>query len=234
MQKLLLATALAGGIAALSAIRPSAAAETVILAPPPMIDAPLAKAPGSETAVLSGGCFWGMQVVFQHVKGVQKAVSGYTGGAADTAHYGNVSTGTTGQAESLKITFDPSMISYGQLLRIYVSVATNPTELNYQGPDHGTQYRGEIWAENPQQRRIAQAYIRQLTADHAFAAPIVTRIDAARPFYPAEGYHQNFATLHPDNRYIELYDAPKVNALARLFPGLYVSHAAIVAVGSAG
>lgn len=197
------------------------AAESQVTAPAPIVDEPLAKLPGSETAILSGGCFWGMQVVFQHVKGVRQVISGYTGGAAGTAHYEDVGTGTTGHAESIRIVFDPHVISYGALLRIYFSVATDPTELDYQGPDQGRQYRGEIWTVNDSQRRIAQAYLRQLTADHTFAAPIVTRIESARPFYQAEPYHQNFATLHPDNPYIATFDAPKVTALARRFPDLY-------------
>ncbi len=221
IRNLLLTTAILGGVALFLPAAPALAAETTALAPAPVVDAALASAPGAETAILSGGCFWGMQLVFQHVKGVRSVVSGYTGGAADTAHYDDVSTGSTGQAESIKLIFDPSVISYGQLLRIYVSVAANPTELNYQGPDEGTQYRGEIWVETPQQRKIAEGYLKQLTADHVFAAPIMTRVDAAKPFYPAEGYHQNYATLHPDSPYIAMYDAPKLAALARLFPTLY-------------
>lgn len=208
-----------GGLAGVA--RAVHAAESQVTAPAPIVDEPLAKLPGSETAILSGGCFWGMQVVFQHVKGVRQVISGYTGGAAGTAHYEDVGTGTTGHAESIRIVFDPHVISYGALLRIYFSVATDPTELDYQGPDQGSQYRGEIWTVNAAQRRIAAAYLRQLTADHTFPAPIVTRIAAARPFYPAETYHQNFATLHPNNPYIAAVDAPKVTALARRFPGLY-------------
>lgn len=204
------------------------AAESQAAAPTSMMDEPLAKLPGSETAILSGGCFWGMQVVFQHVKGVRQVISGYTGGAASTAHYEDVGTGTTGHAESIRIVFDPHVISYGALLRIYFSVATDPTELDYQGPDQGPQYRGEIWTVNSTQRRIAEAYLRQLSADHTFSAPIVTRIESARPFYQAEPYHQNFATLHPDNPYIAAFDAPKVTALAQRFPGLYVARPTLV------
>jgi peptide-methionine (S)-S-oxide reductase len=230
MRKILLTTALIGTLAVFSQNR--AAADSVVLVPAPAVDEPLAKAPGTETAILSGGCFWGMQVVFQHVKGVREAISGYTGGAASTADYEDVSTGTTGHAESLKIVFDPSVVSYGTLLRVYFSVAADPTELNYQYPDHGSQYRGEIWAENSEQRRISDAYIRQLTADHTFPAPIVTRVDSVMPFYPAENYHQNYATLNPDSLYISLYDAPKVTALARLFPTLYAAQPVLVRVGS--
>lgn len=216
-----IATLLIGGVLAGVARHAVHAAESQVTAPAPIMDEPLAKRPGSETAILSGGCFWGMQVVFQHVKGVRQVTSGYTGGAAGTAHYEDVGTGTTGHAESIRIVFDPHVISYGALLRIYFSVATDPTELDYQGPDQGSQYRGEIWTVNAAQTRIAAAYVRQLTADHTFPAPIVTRIAAARPFYPAEAYHQNFATLHPDNPYIAAVDAPKVTALARRFPALY-------------
>jgi peptide-methionine (S)-S-oxide reductase len=205
----------------------------VVLAPPPALDAPLAKAHATETAILSGGCFWGMQDVFQHVKGVAEALSGYTGGAADTAHCDEVSTGATWHAESLKIVFDPSVISYGTLLRVFFSVAVNP-ELNYQGPDHGSQYRSEIWAETPDRHRIAEAYIRQLTADHTFPAPIETSVANAMAFYPAEAYHQNCATLHPDGRYIAYIDAPKVVALQRLFPALHRSDLVLVRVAANG
>jgi peptide-methionine (S)-S-oxide reductase len=209
------------GVGAVYTLHRAPAAELVVLAPKPVVDMPLAAASGTETAILSGGCFWGMQDVFQHVKGVKDAVDGYTGGSAATADYPDVSTGTTGQAESLRITFDPSVISYGTLLRIFVSVAADPTQLNYQGPDSGTQYRSEIWVENAEQRKIAMSYIAQLTAAHTFPAPIVVRVDNARPFYLAETYHQNFATLNPDNPYIATIDAPKVTALATLFPTLF-------------
>ena len=204
------------------------AADLQLPVPPPVVDEPLARRSGSETAILSGGCFWGMQLVFQHVKGVRAVLAGYTGGAAQTAHYGDVSTGTTGHAESIEITFDPHVVSYGTLLRIYFSVATDPTELDYQGPDEGSQYRGEIWPMNGTQRHIAAAYLEQLAAAHAFRAPIVTRIDEARPFYPAESYHQNFATLHPYYPYIVMFDAPKAAALARMFPRLYLARATLV------
>lgn len=232
MRNFVIMTALVGAVAAFLPRLASSAAATTVLTPAPVIDAPRATAPASETAILSGGCFWGMQLVFQHVKGVRGAVSGYTGGAADSAHYDDVSTGTTGQAESLKITFDPHVISYGQILRIYLSVAADPTELNYQGPDHGTQYRSVIWAENPQQRRIATAYLKQLAAAHTFTAPIVTAIHSAMPFYDAERYHQNYATLHPDSPYIATFDAPKLRALARLFPTLYTRQPRLVRVSA--
>jgi peptide-methionine (S)-S-oxide reductase len=175
----------------------------------------------SETAVLSGGCFWGLQGVYEHVKGVTKVYAGYSGGAAATASYEVVSTGATGHAESVQITFDPSKISYGQILQIYFSVATDPTELNYQGPDSGTQYRGEIWYATPQQQKIATAYIAQLAAAHVFPQPIVTRVDPLKGFYNAEGYHQDFLVLHPDYPYIAINDIPKVQNLQTLFPQLY-------------
>jgi peptide-methionine (S)-S-oxide reductase len=175
----------------------------------------------SETAVLSGGCFWGLQGVYEHVKGVTKVYAGYSGGMASTASYEIVSTGETGHAESVQVTFDPRVISYGQILQIYFSVATDPTELNFQGPDSGTQYRGEIWFSSAAQQKIADAYISQLTAAHVFSQPIVTRVDPLQAFYPAEGYHQDFLVRHPDYPYIAENDIPKVEALQRLFPSLY-------------
>lgn len=233
MRKELITTAVLGVAAVIGsgAACSAYAAEQAVRVPPPRIDEPLAKTPGTETAVLSGGCFWGVQVVFQHVRGVKSAVSGYTGGSAADAHYMLVSTGTTGQAETVKVTFDPSKITYGTILRIYFSVATNPTELDFQGPDHGSQYRGEIWTENREQKRIATAYIAELSAEHVFPAPIVTRVDPARGFYRAEGYHQNFATIHPDNLYIVINDAPKVQSLERLFPKRYHAQPVLVPAG---
>lgn len=175
----------------------------------------------SETATLSGGCFWGMQGVYEHVKGVTHVVAGYTGGSADTAQYEVVSTGVTGHAESIQITFNPQIVSYAALLRIYFSVAADPTELNYQGPDSGTQYRSEIWAASAAQRTIATGYIAQLTQAKVFPAPIVVRVDAARPFYPAESYHQDFLVRHPDYPYIAINDIPKVQNLEAVFPQHY-------------
>jgi peptide-methionine (S)-S-oxide reductase len=180
-----------------------------------------ADAAPSETATLSGGCFWGLQGVYEHVKGVIKVYAGYTGGAAETAIYEVVSTGATGHAESVQITFNPHVISYGQILQIYFSVATDPTELNYQGPDTGTQYRGEIWYASPVQKQIASDYVAQLTAAHAFASPIVTRIDPAKGFYKAEDYHQDFLVRNPDYPYIVMNDLPKVQNLQQFFPALY-------------
>ena len=216
-----LATLAVAGSLILGVSRQAAgAAQWQLLAPPPALDSSVPGHSREQTAILSGGCFWGMQLVFQHVRGVRAVLSGYTGGARDTAHYEQVATGTTGHAESVEIRFDPRVITYGTLLRVYFSVATNPTELDYQGPDQGSQYRGMIWTNNAEQRRIAHAYLRQLRSARVFSAPIVTRIEPAMPFYPAESYHQNFATRHPYNLYIMTYDAPKLAALRRLFPAL--------------
>ena len=196
-------------------------AETPVMVPPPAMDAP-APAAGLETAVLAGGCFWGVQAIYQHVKGVTNAVSGYAGGAQKDAEYETVSTGTTGHAESIKVTFDPKQISYGTILQIYFSVAHNPTELNYQGPDHGTQYRSEIFPQSDAQRAAAKAYIAQLNKAHAFDGPVVTKVDATTAaFFPAENYHQDYATLHPSQPYIMFNDAPKVVNLKKMFPDLW-------------
>lgn len=194
--------------------------ERAVSIPAPLQDEP-ANGVHSETAVVSGGCFWGVQGVFQHVRGVTQVASGYTGGAADTAQYERVSDGDTGHAESVRITFDPTVISYGKILQVFFSVAHDPTELDYQGPDHGTQYRSAIFPMNPQQRNVAQAYIAQLQGAHVFSSPIVTRIETFKGFYNAEDYHQNFLALHPDYPYIAINDMPKVNALKNLFPALY-------------
>ena len=189
--------------------------------PPPKVDTPLAAHSGDAIAVLAGGCFWGMQWVFEHVPGVTNVTSGYAGGSANTATYEQVSEGDTGQAETVQIHYDPSKVSYGQLLRVYFSVATNPTELDRQGPDTGTQYRGVIFYTNPEQQKIAREYIAQLIAAHAFAAPIVTEVVPFRAFYRAEDYHQDYARLNPDALYIAINDAPKVVALQRELPKLY-------------
>jgi peptide methionine sulfoxide reductase msrA/msrB len=174
-----------------------------------------------QIAVFSGGCFWGIQAVFQHVKGVTNAVSGYAGGDAATAHYDRVSNGNTGHAESVRVTFDPSQVSYEQLLEVFFTVAHDPTQLNYQGPDHGPQYRSAIWYTTEQQKAAAQSYIAQLTKIHAWSRPIVTQVSPLGAFYPAEGYHQDYATLHPNQPYIVYNDAPKVAALKRQLPALY-------------
>ncbi len=188
--------------------------------PAPVVDAQLASS-GTQTAVFSGGCFWGVQAVFQHVKGVISATSGYTGGAAATAHYDIVSTGETGHAESVEVKYDPSKITYGKLLQVFFSVAHDPTELNRQGPDDGTQYRSMISYTTEEQKKIAQAYIAQLDQAKVFRSPIVTQVVPFKTFYEAEGYHQNYATLHPNNPYIAINDAPKVEHLKQQLPDLY-------------
>ena len=189
--------------------------------PKPAVDAPLASAKSTETAVVSGGCFWGIQAVFQHLKGVVSSTSGYSGGAANTAHYEDVSTGATGHAESVKIVFDPSQISYGQILMIFFSVAHNPTELNYQGPDHGTQYRSSIFYSDGQQKKIAEAYIAQLDSAKVYSQPIVTQVVPLQAFYPAEDYHQDYLKHHSYEPYIVINDLPKITSLKKQFPSLY-------------
>ena len=190
--------------------------------PNPKIDTPPAAAAGTRTAVFAGGCFWGMEGVFEHVKGVTRVVSGYAGGSAATAHYEQVSTGTTGHAESVRISYDPKRISYGQLLKVFFSVAHDPTELDRQGPDTGTQYRSAIFYTDGEQKRVADAYIAQLQAAHAFARPIVTEVTPLKGFYEAEAYHQHYLALHPDQPYIVINDLPKIANLQRQFPALYV------------
>jgi peptide-methionine (S)-S-oxide reductase len=182
--------------------------------------APAAKST-TETAVFAGGCFWGVEAVFEHMKGVKEAVSGYAGGSADTAKYEVVSSGTTGHAESVKVTFDPSQISYGQLLQVFFSVAHDPTELNRQGPDVGTQYRSAVFYANDEQKRAAEAYIAQLQAAKTFRRPIVTQVAPLKAFYPAEAYHQNYLVNHPTQPYIVINDLPKLDGLKRQFPALY-------------
>ncbi|MGD0694591.1 MAG: peptide-methionine (S)-S-oxide reductase MsrA [Terriglobia bacterium] len=176
---------------------------------------------GDQTAVLAGGCFWGVDAVFKHVKGVKSVVAGYSGGEEDTAHYELVGMGTTGQAESVKITYDPTQISYSDLLRVFFSVAHDPTELNRQGPDAGPQYRSAIFYANDEQKQIALAYIEQLNQLKTFSAPIVTQVVPLKGFYPAEEYHQNYLERHPNQPYIIFYDAPKLRTLQKEFPSLY-------------
>jgi peptide-methionine (S)-S-oxide reductase len=191
--------------------------------PAPDYDVPRASASGQQTAVLSGGCFWGIQAVFQHVKGVISATSGYSGGSAKTADYEIVSTGETGHAESVQIVYDPSQITYGELLRVFFSVAHDPTQLNRQGPDEGTQYRSSIFYNSDEQKRIAEAYIAQLDQAKVFRHPIVTKVVPLQAFYPAEAYHQNYVALHPNQPYIVFNDAPKVEHLKQQFPDLYMN-----------
>ncbi|HKE92839.1 MAG TPA: peptide-methionine (S)-S-oxide reductase MsrA [Povalibacter sp.] len=195
-------------------------AEDARVIPPPTMDEQGTPA-ATEIAVLAGGCFWGVQGVFQHVTGVTRAVSGYTGGEASTAHYEMVGTGQTGHAESVQVTFDPSKISYGKILQIYFSVAHDPTEFNYQGPDMGPQYRSAIFPMSDAQARVAKAYIEQLNQAHAFSDATVTTIEPGRTFYPAEDYHQDFLTRNPHYPYIVFNDLPKIENLKRIFPDLY-------------
>ena len=208
-------TVLAGTVACQAGNGSSAAV------PAPAVDEVKATAPGKQTAVVAGGCFWGIQAVFQHVKGVISATSGYAGGSAKTADYETVSGGRTGHAESVQIVYDPSQVTYGELLRVFFSVAHDPTELNRQGPDEGTQYRSAIFYGTEEQKRIAEAYIAQLDHAKVFHHKIVTQVVALQGFYPAEGYHQNYATIHPNDPYIVYNDAPKVANLRREFPEMY-------------
>jgi peptide-methionine (S)-S-oxide reductase len=192
--------------------------------PPPSTDVSLAKQPGKESAVFAGGCFWGIQSVFQRVKGVLATTAGYSGGSAKTATYKQVVTETTGHAESVEVTYDPSMITYGQLLRIYFSVAHDPTQLNRQGPDVGTSYRSAIFYENEDQKRLATAYIAQLDREKVFPRPIVTEVTPLKAFYRAEDYHQDYAYYNPDQPYIQVCDRPKIEALKKQFPELFIEY----------
>jgi peptide-methionine (S)-S-oxide reductase len=203
------------------------AAEAAVPIPPPALDAPASA--GRDTAILAGGCFWGVQGVFQHVKGVTSAVSGYAGGTKATAEYDTVSSGSTGHAESVRITFDPHQVTYGQILQIYFSVAHDPTELDRQGPDTGTQYRSAIFPTNGEQAKVARAYIAQLDKAGSFGGKIATRIEPNASFFPAEGYHQDFLERNPSYPYIVINDLPKVENLKRVFPQLYRSTPVLVA-----
>jgi peptide-methionine (S)-S-oxide reductase len=199
----------------------SAAAAPTVTIPVPVVDEALAAKSDQKMAVFAGGCFWGIQAVFQHVSGVVMATSGYAGGSAATANYETVSTGTTGHAESVQVIYDPSKVTYGTLLRVFFSVAHNPTEVDRQGPDDGPQYRSAVFTVNPEQEKIVKAYIAQLDGASVFGSPIATKVTALDGFYPAEEYHQNYATLHPNDPYIRINDAPKVVALQKTFPNLY-------------
>lgn len=216
-------------VLAVSACQPVVARDAEAL-PAPRLDAPKVAASGDQVAVFAGGCFWGIEAVFEHVKGVRQATAGYSGGNADTAHYDEVSEGDTGHAESVRVRFDPKQVSYGTLLQVFFSVALDPTELNRQGPDSGTQYRSVIFYGNDEQKQIATDYIAQLTAAKSFPAPIVTQLVPLKAFYPAEAYHQHYFSQHPDNPYIVINDAPKVAHLQRLFPALYQPDRQIVDV----
>ena len=214
----ILATSLLTAMPACSAANATAGSAL----PNPVIDAPLAATKGEQTAVIAGGCFWGVQAVFEHVKGVISVRAGYSGGSADTAHYEMVSGGDTGHAESIRIKYDPSRISFGQLLKVYFAVAHDPTELNRQGPDTGTQYRSAIFYSSAEQQKIADAYIAQLNKAGIFKQPIVTQVVALKAFYEAEGYHQDYAVNHPNEPYIAINDLPKVAELRKQLPDLYV------------
>jgi peptide-methionine (S)-S-oxide reductase len=224
----LAALALTGLVGLGLRISPSAAENAPRAIPAPALDEPTAKA-ASDVAVLAGGCFWGVQGVFQHVEGVSNAVSGYAGGEKATAQYEQVGSGRTGHAEAVKITYDPRKISYARLLQIYFSAAHDPTELDRQGPDTGPQYRSAIFPANAEQAGIAKAYIAQLNQAKVFKAAIVTKIEPDRPFYPAEAYHQDFLTKHPSHPYIVINDLPKIESLKRLYPEVYRAEPALVA-----
>ncbi len=209
------------GLLSLTALVACNSASATAKIPGPVVDDPLAAAKGQQTAVFAGGCFWGIQAVFEHVKGVTSATAGYSGGSVKNPNYEAVSAGETGHAESVKVVYDPSQISFGRLLEVFFSVAHNPTELNRQGPDTGTQYRSAIFYANEGQRRIAQAYIEQLNQAKVFPRPIVTQVVALSGFYPAEDYHQDYARKHPGDPYIVFNDLPKVEHLRQQLPDLY-------------
>jgi peptide-methionine (S)-S-oxide reductase len=223
----LMAVIALGVVAAVLWRSPVQGAEPPVAIAPPAVDNPKA-AGAAQTAVLAGGCFWGVQGVFEHVHGVQKVVAGYAGGDRSTAQYETVSSGSTGHAESVKITFDPAEISYGQILQIAFSVVYDPTQLNRQGPDAGTQYRSAIFYADDTQKHIAEAYIGQLDRSHAFARAIVTRVDPLKGFYAAEDYHQDYLIRNPTSPYIAMYDLPKIENFKRLFPELYSGHPVLV------
>ena len=209
--------------AAVSLTRAQSAPASPVLLPAPAIGAELRAAAPLDTAVFAGGCFWGIEAVFEHIKGVRSAVSGYTGGKTASPSYEDVSTGSTGHAESVRVVYDPAVVSYGQLLQVFFSVAHDPTQLNRQGPDHGSQYRSAIFYRTPAQQRAAAAYVRQLTAAKTFAKPIVTQIVPLTAFYQAEDYHQDYMVHHPDQPYIVYNDLPKLAQLKARFPDRYIA-----------
>ena len=208
--------------------------EKAVQLPAPTLDTPATASAGKETAVFAGGCFWGVQAVFQHTKGVLNAVSGYAGGARETASYASIGSGRTGHAESVQITYDPKQISYGKLLQIYFSVAHDPTQLNRQGPDSGTQYRSAVFYQDANQKLVAERYIAQLDAARVFPGKIVTQVNAPASFYPAEAYHQDYATLNPRQPYIARFDLPKIANLKTLMPELYQDKPVLVSAQSGG
>ncbi len=219
-----------GASALLYTLAPSVAAESAVAIPAPAID--VSSSDGLQTAVIAGGCFWGVQGVYQHTAGVINAVSGYAGGDRSTASYNQVSTGTTGHAEAVRITYDPKRISYGRILQIFFSVVHDPTQMNRQGPDVGTQYRSEIFAATGEQKKVANAYIAQLDAARVFNKPIITAVGSLQGFFPAEHYHQNYLTLHPRQPYIVYNDLPKVENLKKLFAQDYVEKPTLVSSSS--
>ncbi len=214
------------GLLATFKIAPSLAAEEAVIIPPPAVDVQAGS--GIQTAVVAGGCFWGVQGVFQHTAGVVNAVSGYAGGSKMTADYNMVSSGTTGHAESVEIKYDPKKISYGRILQIFFSVAHDPTQLNRQGPDTGTQYRSAIFTTNDDQKQVAEAYIAQLNAAKVYKKPIVTKVGPLEGFFPAEAYHQDYLTLHPNQPYIAYNDIPKVENLKKIFAENYIEKPTLV------
>jgi peptide-methionine (S)-S-oxide reductase len=230
--RLPLCAAAIGAVALLAfAAMPSRAAEDAVAIPPPAVDTPAAD--GLQTAVLAGGCFWGVQGVYQHTAGVVNAVSGYAGGTKATADYQTVSSGSTGHAESVSVRFDPKKISYGKILQIFFSVVHDPTQLNRQGQDTGTQYRSAIFTTSDEQKKVAEAYIAQLDAAKVFRKPIVTKVGALQGFYPAEDYHQDYLTLHPNQPYIAFNDIPKVENLKKLFAANYLEKPTLVSSAKA-
>ena len=231
MSRVLVSMAIVGVVAACGSLGAAAAGETAKTLPPPLVDEK-AGARSSEVAVVAGGCFWGVQGVYQHVTGVTSAVSGYTGGEKNTADYDSVSTGESGHAESVQVTFDPRIISYGRILQIFFSVVHDPTQLNRQGPDRGTQYRSALFPMSAEQASVAKAYIAQLGEARVFNAAIVTTLEPGRTFYPAEAHHQDFLTRNPTYPYIVFNDLPKIEALKKTFPEVYRVKPVLVASGS--
>jgi peptide-methionine (S)-S-oxide reductase len=227
LSRLSLCAAAIGALAiAAFAVAPSRAAEDAVVVPPPAADVP--PSDGLQTAVVAGGCFWGVQGVFQHTSGIASAVSGYAGGSKMTASYEQVSTGSTGHAESVQIKYDPQKISYGKILQIFFSVVHDPTQLNRQGPDSGTQYRSAIFTTSDEQKKVADAYIAQLNAAKVYSRPIVTKVGALEGFFPAESYHQDYLTLHPNQPYIAYNDLPKVENLKKIFADNYIEKPTLV------
>jgi peptide-methionine (S)-S-oxide reductase len=218
-------------VATLMAFGTSGAAEPAVVIPPPAEDSPKAAGP-TQTVVLAGGCFWGVQGVFEHLTGVKRVLAGYAGGDRTSARYEIVGAGGTGHAESVQITYDPQQVTYGQILQVFFSVAHDPTELNRQGPDMGSQYRSSIFYANDAQQKIAQAYIEQLNNAGVYRAPIVTRVDPLKGFYAAEGYHQDFLLRNPNNGYIVVNDLPKIENFRKVLPSLYAASPAKLGPGA--